>query len=156
MSRHNPQGSAPHQQTHDGAILLETDPRFPSGPWVGFWIQQGLGRKWMRLRLKFLDGRVTGDGHDCIGRFLFHGSYDLSTGAVELVKTYLGQHEVEYAGRNEDDGLWLWGVWQVKTFDRGGFHIWPEWENDPTQRRLGAEEDLPIEQEQRVLVGTFQ
>jgi len=29
----------------------ETDPRFPSGPWVGFWIQRGFGKQRMSLWL---------------------------------------------------------------------------------------------------------
>ena len=29
---------------------IETDPRFPSGPWVGFWMQQGFGKQKMSLQ----------------------------------------------------------------------------------------------------------
>jgi len=41
---------------------VETDPRFPSGPWVGFWIQSGLGKQPMSLSLAFINGRVAGSG----------------------------------------------------------------------------------------------
>ena len=83
---------------------------------------------------------------------IFAGSYDLASGGVRLVKSYIGEHDVWYDGRNEDDGLWLWGVWEMRPFDRGGFHMWPAWEEDPTKRRLGAEQDLPAQAERKVLV----
>ena len=50
---------------------VETDPRFPSGPWIGFYIQRGHGKQQMSLSLAFVDGRVTGTGRDIVGRFDF-------------------------------------------------------------------------------------
>jgi len=44
-------------------------------------------------------------------------------------------------GANYGDGIWLWRVWNIRTV-RGGFHLWPEGEDDPTQRQLRAEEEL--------------
>ena len=125
----------------------ETDERFPSGPWTGFWLQRGLtGRQWMRdLNLRFADGLVEGSGVDCVGPFDLRGHYDLETGQCSMRKTYLDAHSVYYEGRNDDDGLWIWGTWRL-ALDRGGFHIWPKGVDDPTQRRLHAEQDLPVEE----------
>jgi hypothetical protein len=120
----------------------ETDPRFPSGPWSGFWIQTGIGRQTMRLSLAFSDGKVKGFGTDIIGRFTFEGTYDLETGRCLMTKQYEAAHRVQYDGVNEGDGMWLWGVWRMQ-MDRGGFHLWPESEEDPTRRRLKTEKELP-------------
>ena len=121
---------------------VETDPRFPSGPWIGFWIQQRLGKQPMSLSLQFVEGRVAGSGRDIIGRFDFSGIYDLKSGRVIMTKQYEGRHRVQYDGANQGDGMWLWGVWNIRSA-RGGFHLWPEGEDDPTQRRLEAEKELP-------------
>jgi hypothetical protein len=114
----------------------ETDPRFPSGPWVGFWIQRELGRQTMRLSLGFSAGKIIGAGVDIIGSFTFAGTYDLKSGRCLLTKRYHGGHSVDYDGVNEGEGLWLWGLWNIGAHSRGGFHLWPEGEEDPTQRRL--------------------
>jgi hypothetical protein len=137
------------QQDHTPG--LETDPRFPSGPWTGFWIQQSMGRQWMSLRMQFKEGKVTASGSDVVGDFVFTGRYELSDGRCELIKSYLGQHDVEYRGQNQDDGLWLWGVWELDG-ERGGFHLWPAWESDPTARTLHAEADVDERSQNRVRV----
>jgi hypothetical protein len=128
--------------------LTEPDPRFPSGPWVGFWLQRGLtGRQWMRdIHLRFYNDKVEGYGADVIGAFVIHGYYELNRGKVTLYKAYLGSHTVVYSGQNEGDGLWVWGVWEIRNVDRGGFHIWPKGKGDPTQRRLEAQNDAPVEE----------
>ena len=124
---------------------VETDERFPSGPWVGFWIQRGWGKQKMRLSLTFNGGRVSGAGEDVVGRFSFHGMYDLATGRLVMAKQYEKAHGVVYDGANEGDGMWLWGVWSIGG-ERGGFHLWPEGEEEPTQRRLKAAKGLPKSQ----------
>jgi hypothetical protein len=126
----------------DKQPAVEADPRFPSGPWVGFWIQRGLGKQQMSLSLAFVAGRVTGSGRDIIGRFDFSGRYDLKTGRVQMIKQYIGAHQVNYDGANQGDGMWLWGVWNIRR-SRGGFHLWPEGEDDPTQKKLKAEKKPP-------------
>jgi len=134
----------------------ETDERFPSGPWVGFWLQRPLvGRQWMRdLWLRFAQGRVNGGGVDCVGEFRFDGRYDLKTGRVMLIKQYLGAHTVQYDGRNENDGQWIWGVWRMREIGQsGGFHMWPKGVADPTQRRLADEVDAPAEERAEAAVG---
>ncbi len=50
---------------------LETDPRFPSGPWTGFFLQKEIpGKHTMELRLTFRAGSMTGEGRDWVGPFL--------------------------------------------------------------------------------------
>jgi hypothetical protein len=132
MPRHKPDNPPP----------TETDPRFPSGPWTGFWIQTALGRQRMHLSLAFAAGQVTGHGVDIVGRFTFTGTYDLNTGRCQMTKQYEAAHRVEYEGVNEADGLWLWGLWSMPA-ERGGFHLWPEGEPDPTRRRLKTQKELP-------------
>ena len=140
--------------TDEKKPAVETDPRFPSGPWIGFWIQRRWGKQQMSLSLAFVEGRVSGSGRDIVGRFDFNGTYDLKTGRVLMTKQYEGAHRVEYDGTNQGDGMWLWGVWNIRTV-RGGFHLWPEGEDDPTQRRLKAEKELqkPIRLKSGKLVG---
>jgi hypothetical protein len=120
----------------------ETDSRFPSGPWIGFWIQPRLGKQRMTLWLQFANGSVNGSGRDIVGPFNFTGVYDLKTGRVLMTKQYEGAHTVQYDGANNGDGMWLWGLWNIRSH-RGGFHLWPEGEEDPTQRKLSAENQLP-------------
>jgi len=121
---------------------VETDPRFPSGPWTGFWIQRGWGKQRMSLSLAFAEGRVAGSGRDIVGKFEFTGTYDLKSGRVQMVKQYEQRHRVAYDGANQGDGVWLWGVWSIRSH-RGGFHLWPEAEEDPTQRRARAAIEHP-------------
>ena len=134
---------------------LETDPRFPSGPWTGFFLQKGIpGRHMMEIRLTFQNGTMTGEGRDWVGRFTFTGRYNLADGKCYWTKKYIGKHDVFYQGYNEGKGIW--GFWQFPGYEhlgalaRGGFHIWPEGMGDPTTEVLTAEADLPIEQEELV------
>jgi hypothetical protein len=128
---------------------VEADERFPSGPWVGFWLQKPLtGRQWMRdVWLKFSQNKVDGGGEDLVGEFVFEGDYDTQTGHCRLVKKYVGLHQVEYNGHNDGDGHWLWGVWTMdQATQRGGFHLWPKGVSDPTDTSLQAEQDVPGEE----------
>ena len=121
---------------------LETDPRFPSGPWVGFFLHKSLpGKHMMELRLTFQAGNMQGEGRDWVGQFLIKGRYDLADGKCYWTKKYLGKHDVFYKGFNEGKGIW--GVWEIGQFQRGGFHIWPEGLGDPTNDYLVAEAELP-------------
>jgi hypothetical protein len=126
---------------------LETDPRFPSGPWVGFFIQKypPLGRQTMELRLTFRAGVLHGEGRDLLGPFVLNGRYDLGDGHCRWTKHYLGRHDVFYSGFNEGKGIW--GGWQIPAADfrpelRGGFYIWPEGMSDPTGSELVTAIDL--------------
>jgi hypothetical protein len=127
---------------------LETDPRFPSGPWTGFFLQKLVpGRHRMEMHLRFVRGAFTGEGRDWVGRFILRGRYSLADGKCHWTKRYLGKHDVFYQGFNEGKGIW--GVWEIpesaeEMYQRGGFHIWPEGMPDPTGQRLTAQADLPL------------
>jgi hypothetical protein len=140
------------------ALDLETDPRFPSGPWVGFFLQRQVpGRHLMELRLTFRQGVMTGEGRDWVGDFLITGRYGVEDGKCHWTKRYVGRHDVFYQGFNEGKGIW--GTWEIppeKNYGvryHGGFHIWPEGMADPTGEHLTEEADVPAEAEGE-LVGT--
>ena len=89
----------------------ETDERFPSGRWTGFFLQPRLpGRHWMDLALTFRQGIVKGEGRDRIGPFQIRGRYELSTGKCWWSKHYLGKHSLVYHEYNEGRGIW--GNWE--------------------------------------------
>jgi len=129
---------------------VETDPRFPSGPWTGFFVQKypPLGRQGMELLLTFRDGGMSGEGRDRVGKFIITGRYDVADGRCHFTKRYIGRHDVFYNGFNEGKGIW--GGWQIPAADfrpelRGGFYIWPEGMSDPTGSELVAALDLDQE-----------
>ena len=136
---------------------LETDPRFPSGPWIGFFLQKAMpGRHRMELRLQFRNGTLTGEGRDWVGAFIIRGQYTVADGRCHWQKRYLAKHDVFYQGFNEGKGIW--GVWEIPTevlpdVRTGGFHIWPEGLADPTQPTLSEEADLPVDVGEPVGVG---
>ena len=131
---------------------LETDPRFPSGPWTGFFLQRLVpGRHLMELRLTFRRGEVTGEGRDWVGAFIVRGRYDTADGRCHWSKRYVGKHDVFYNGFNEGKGIW--GTWEIpasREYPRqhGGFHIWPEGMADPTGQHLTEAADVPIHVEE--------
>ena len=125
---------------------LETDPRFPSGRWIGFFLDARIpGRHQMELLLTFRRGTLSGEGRDWVGRFTARGRYATADGKCHWTKRYLGKHDVFYQGFNEGKGIW--GTWEISAADvgccRGGFHIWPEGMPDPTEPHLTEEADLP-------------
>lgn len=127
---------------------LETDPRFPSGPWTGFFLQKELpGRHFMELQLTFRQGTLTGEGRDRVGAFLMRGRYSVEDGKCSWSKRYLGKHDVFYKGFNEGRGIW--GTWEISAASNfgtplhGGFHIWPVIMGDPTGQHLAEHADLP-------------
>ncbi len=111
-------------------VNLEPDPRFPSGPWTGFFLQYWLpGRHTTNSTLTWQRGELTGAGQDWVGPYTIRGHYDSTTSRCEWIKQYIGRHAVAYRGVN--DGHGIWGVWEIRILgglyvDRGGFHIWPE------------------------------
>ena len=103
------------------APTAEQDPRFPSGPWGGFF-QQRADRPTAQ-DMHFVGGRLTGAGADDCGAFTLSGRYDAARGTADWTKFY-GTHAVTYRGFAEDDSLW--GTWQLTSGrDRGGFRLWP-------------------------------
>jgi hypothetical protein len=129
---------------------LETDPRFPSGRWTGFFLQpQVPGRHIMELNLTFRNGVLTGEGRDWVGPFTFRGRYRVVDGKCHWTKRYAGKHDVFYAGYNEGKGIW--GRWEIPPgWWHGGFHIWPEGMPDPSRPQLSASADLPAVVEEEV------
>ncbi|HMC89008.1 MAG TPA: hypothetical protein VKI17_05650 [Gemmataceae bacterium] len=126
---------------------LETDPRFPSGPWTGFFLQKELpGRHLMELHLTFSQGELTGEGRDFVGKFIMRGRYSVQDGKCHWTKRYLGRHDVYYQGFNEGKGIW--GTWEIPESAlmmrlHGGFCIWPEGMADPTGQHLTEAAELP-------------
>ena len=105
-----------------------TDPRFPSGPWVGYY-RQGRTQSRQRMTLTFANGRIGGSGTDPCGPFDLTGTYDTTTGASRWTKSYT-THRVFYDGSAaEGDGIP--GTWSIKggggiAMDTGQFLIWPD------------------------------
>ena len=103
---------------------IETDERFPTGAWRGFWLQRQT-RGWMDLDLTFRGGKIDGHGTDMVGVFDISGRYDLKDGRVVLTKQYKGRHQVLYEGWAEID-KGIWGLWSIPVINgHGGWHIWP-------------------------------
>ena len=129
-------------------VNTELDSRFPSGRWHGWW-RQDLQRGKMELDLTFARGRIFGDGRDSVGDFVFSGSYCALAGTCALLKSYLGQHDVDYDGIAAADGIR--GTWSLrdretkKVVDTGSFHIWPVQHGAMTIQHLIEELPLPME-----------
>ncbi len=125
----------------------ETDSRFPSGRWLGFFLDKRMpGRHDMELTLDFADGRMSGSGRDRVGTFTVEGAYDIKDGACLWIKGYINAHAITYRGFNEGKGIW--GTWELNwsgLIYTGGFHIWPEGMADPTIPVLEEEADEPLE-----------
>jgi len=91
------------------------------------------------LELRFANGRVEGEGEDCVGPFTFSGSYH-EDGTVTLIKQYVGRHQVLYRGQHDGEGTifgrWSLGLGELDEWSSGAFALTPE------QRR--AMPDAPI------------
>src|SRR5262249_125978 len=90
-----------------------------SGRWQGYWEAEGWGRRPMRLTLRFDEGRIEGEGDDCIGPFTFRGHYD-AQGNVSMVKQYIGQHRLSYQGTYDGEGT-IFGRWVYSPSWTGAF-----------------------------------
>lgn len=124
---------------------LESDPRFPSGKWRGFWTQTVpvRAKPQQEMILAFRRGIIDGEGRDMVGPFLIRGTYSIADGKCHWTKRYVGKHDVHYRGFNEGKGIW--GTWQIvdTIVLSGGFHIWPEGMADPTGSTLAEEAEIP-------------
>jgi hypothetical protein len=141
----------PRRKRSKPDLEIETDPRFPSGPWVGFYLMKpSPERHQMELGLSFRKGVMTGEGRDKIGNFLIRGKYTVEDGKCWWTKSYIGRHDVFYHGYNEGKGIW--GIWEIPPSYDGGFHIWPVGIGDPTHPRLAEAVDRPAETEAEVTV----
>ncbi|MBK8978995.1 MAG: hypothetical protein IPM29_24125 [Planctomycetes bacterium] len=118
------------------------DDRFPSGPWTGYY--QHVGCRFRQdMDLEFRDGELRGGGIDSTGRFEVHGRYCEESLEVIWTKTYHDAYEVRYRGFREQRGIW--GVWDVDTRSRGGFHIWPRKPKEEVPQYLADEDEVPVE-----------
>jgi hypothetical protein len=116
---------------------------FPSGPWTGFYNYQPGDRHRMELGLTFANGVMSGDGVDDVGRFLINGRYDAASHECHWTKTYVGAHDVYYRGFREGKGIW--GTWEIRILDHGGFHIWPRGMGEGETRAESAEAEAPVD-----------
>lgn len=134
-----------------GTGEVESDPRFPSGKWIGFWTQTEpfKAKPSQEMILTFRGGTIDGEGRDMIGKFYIRGFYSTEDGRCRWTKKYVGKHDVYYKGFNEGKGIW--GTWEILN-NHGGFHIWPEGMSDPTKPALEEEADVPVEAEHQELV----
>ena len=78
----------------------------------------------MDLHLSFTNGRISGEGNDNVGAFVVKGEYCAQSAECHWTKTYPGAHDVFYRGFREGKGIW--GTWEIRNDNRGGFHIWPK------------------------------
>src|SRR5262249_37779673 len=94
--------------TPESPADLETDPRFPSGKWAGFWTTTVpiVSRPKQEMVLTFAHGEIKGEGRDMIGKFLIRGFYSTTDGKCRWTKKYVGRHDVYYQGFNEGKGIW--------------------------------------------------
>lgn len=103
---------------------METDSRFPTGPWHGFYLEDHQPRRgWMHLYLSFENGTIKGEGTDYVGPWHAVGNYDQHTGVCQWAKQYLGKHKVQYQGIASKNGIQ--GQWKISFFS-SEFHIWPQ------------------------------
>jgi hypothetical protein len=110
---------------------------YPSGTWRGYWEQEVWGRQPMGpLVLRFVDGRIEGEGRDVVGPFTFEGDYD-ERGTIRMVKQYLGRHRVLYQGTYDGEGT-IFGRWSIPPLGSGAFALSPVAGKPP--------KDAPIEE----------
>src|SRR5262249_40145315 len=94
----------------------DLQPNARSGtPCEGWWEEVGYGRQPMlNLQLRFQGNGISGSGIDIIGPFFLQGRI-AQGGGVAMVKQYLGQHSVDYAGTYDGEGT-MWGQWRIGPF----------------------------------------
>src|SRR5260370_4076354 len=91
------EGPGENAMTGPDQAALETDPRFPSGPWTGFFLQKLIpGRHLMELLLTFSKGNMTGEGRDLVGQFIIRGQHDLADATCHSTKRYAATHALFY------------------------------------------------------------
>jgi len=75
------------------------------------------------LVLRFLHGRIEGEGRDVIGSFTFAGEYG-DDGTIRMVKQYRGRHQVLYQGTYDGEGT-IFGQWSIPPLWSGSFALSP-------------------------------
>jgi hypothetical protein len=97
----------------------------------------------MDLHLTFVNGSMTGDGVDDVGRFLIRGRYDPSDKECYWTKSYVRAHNVFYRGFREGKGIG--GTWEITNFAHGGFHIWSRQASEGGQEAAAAEAEKSVD-----------
>lgn len=95
----------------------------------------------MDLALTFKEGVVTGSGNDPVGPFVIQGKYEAQKNEIWWTKTYIGRHDVFYKGFRDTRGIW--GTWEIQSWWRGGFHIWPKGQGGGLSQHAEVEVDAP-------------
>jgi hypothetical protein len=133
---------------------LMSDFLFPSGPWTGFYNYRPGDRHRMELRPTFVNGNMSGDGIDDVGRFLIKGRYDAASRECYWTKTYVGAHDVFYRGFREGKGIG--GTWEITIQYHGGFHIWPRQagEGEATTEETASADPVDAIATQEVVFGS--
>jgi hypothetical protein len=120
----------------DESELPELDDRFPTGEWVGFFIQPDSRRRYaMELFLEFAGGTIDGGGKDLIAEFEISGDYETDSGSCTWKKQYLGMHRVIYTGQAGSGGII--GSWQIPgnpPWWTGPYFVWPRAAGDLSER----------------------
>ena len=93
----------------------------------------------MHLYLQFGEGQIEGEGTDYVGPWYIRGNYDLTELKCDWTKTYLGKHQVKYRGRIAESGIQ--GIWDIRNWNRGPFHIWPQHRSDLTKLFLADDQE---------------
>ena len=95
------------QDESDRVNEIESDGRFSSGPWEGFYLEPNSPTRFgMELILTFQEGKIHGEGQDVVGPFVMSGTYETDSGRCWWSKQYLGRHKVAYQGYHEGNGIW--------------------------------------------------
>lgn len=104
---------------------MNTQTLTPTGQWNGFYLESHQERRgWMHQYLEFNDGQLKGEGTDYVGPWTLVGLYDLNSLKCRWLKTYVGQHDVNYHGTISKTGIT--GIWDIRESQTGSFHIWPQ------------------------------
>ena len=69
------------------------------------------------------EGVVRGEGIDYVGPWILTGQFSEPKRNCVWNKSYVNRHSVYYEGLLGENGIV--GVWNIKPFLRGRFHIWP-------------------------------
>ncbi len=76
----------------------------------GWWEQYGIREAMEGLIMSVDQHVITGSGYDIVGMFTFAGNLD-ETLKVQMVKQYLGRHNVLYEGQFDGKDL-MQGIWK--------------------------------------------
>lgn len=91
----------------------------------------------MHLYMNFQQGEISGEGTDYVGPWVITGTYDVSNRVCQWEKQYLGKHRVVYEGKITENGIQ--GVWNIRNWNNGPFHIWPRLRTDLYQMYMQQE-----------------